>query len=245
MIIFNKLLYFSLVLIILQTYGDSIPVLTLPHDTLPSPSLTLLPDWSHMILNKKLPSTIYEILSIDKKTVVRATAQSSASAFMRKVSINIKEYPIIEWNWKITSIFKQGNVTDKNGNDYPAALCIKFPAAKPKNIKEKVAEKIVTAATGDKPPSAGLDYIWASNTPIGTIVTSPYTGKLKLIIVESGFSKANQWVLEQRNIYQDYKKAFGKEPDSTTSAVLIMTDSDNTDDTTTSFYGNIIFKKKK
>jgi hypothetical protein len=240
----KKLLFTSLVFIIIQTYGDSIPVLILSEDTLPSPSTALPPDWSHMILNKKHPPTVYKILRTDNRTVLQATAQSSASALMRKVSINIKEYPIIEWTWKITSIFKRGNVIDKNGNDYPAALCIKFPAAKPKNIKEKVTEKIVKASTGDKPPSAGLDYIWASNTPIGTMVTSPYTNKLKLLIVESGLSKANQWITKRRNIYQDYKKAFGTEPDSTISAVIIMTDSDNTNDTTTSYYGNITFKKK-
>jgi len=49
-------------------------------------------------------------------------------------------------------------------------------------------------------------------------------------------------VNEERNVFEDYKKAFGEEPPMI-SGVAIMTDTDNTGEKTTAYYGDIIFKK--
>ena len=63
-----------------------------------------------------------------------------------------------------------------------------------------------------------------------------------MIVVESGEAKLNQWVNEERNIYEDYKKAFGEEPPMI-SGFAIMTDTDNTGESATAYYGDIVFKK--
>lgn len=55
-------------------------------------------------------------------------------------------------------------------------------------------------------------------------------------------ARLNQWVSEERNIYEDYKKAFGQEPPMI-SGVAIMTDTDNTGESAVAYYGDIIFKK--
>ena len=55
-------------------------------------------------------------------------------------------------------------------------------------------------------------------------------------------ARLNQWLSEERNIYEDYKKAFGQEPPMI-SGVAIMTDTDNTGETATAYYGDILFKK--
>jgi hypothetical protein len=63
-----------------------------------------------------------------------------------------------------------------------------------------------------------------------------------MIVVESGAGKLNQWVSEERNIYEDYKRAFGEEPPMI-SGVAIMTDTDNTGEAATAYYGDILFEK--
>lgn len=52
------------------------------------------------------------------------------------------------------------------------------------------------------------------------------------------------WITESRNIYNDYKKAFGEEPPMI-DGVAIMTDSDNTEGRATGYYGDKIFRKKR
>lgn len=40
---------------------------------------------------------------------------------------------------------------------------------------------------------------------MGTAVPNPFTDQVHMIAVESGPSKLNTWVTEERNVYDDYK----------------------------------------
>jgi hypothetical protein len=64
-----------------------------------------------------------------------------------------------------------------------------------------------------------------------------------MIVVESGADKLNQWITEERDILEDYRKAFGEDP-PLISGVAIMTDTDNTGESAVAYYGDISFKKK-
>jgi hypothetical protein len=48
---------------------------------------------------------------------------------------------------------------------------------------------------------------------------------------------------EERNVYEDYKRAFGEEPPMI-SGIAIMTDTDNTGESAEAYYGNIVFLKQ-
>ncbi len=63
-----------------------------------------------------------------------------------------------------------------------------------------------------------------------------------MIVVESGAEKVNRWVCEERNILEDYGKAFGGTPPKI-SGVAIMTDTDNTGESAIAYYGDIFFRK--
>jgi hypothetical protein len=95
---------------------------------------------------------------------------------------------------------------------------------------------------GQHPPLAALNYIWESQAAQGTVVPNPFTDRAMMIVVESGSEKLNQWVTEERNLYEDYKRAFGEEPPAI-SGVAIMTDTDNTGESAVAYYGDIVFKK--
>ena len=63
-----------------------------------------------------------------------------------------------------------------------------------------------------------------------------------MIVLQSGPDQVGRWVAEKRDIYADYKKAFGVEP-TRISGVAIMTDSDNTGESARAWYGDIVFSK--
>ena len=86
--------------------------------------------------------------------------------------------------------------------------------------------------------------MWASRLPKGSSVPSPYTSKALIVAVESGDEKAGQWVNEERNIYEDYRKLFGEEPPML-GAVAIMTDTDDTRDEATAYYGDIFLESAR
>jgi hypothetical protein len=204
---------------------------------------TLPPDWKPLTFKKIERHTTYKLVRDNDTVVIKALAEASASGLVREIKINPKEYPIIQWRWKVMTILKKADVHRKEGDDYPARIYITFEYDPSKlSFFEKVKYEAVKLLYGKYPPHGAINYIWESKVPLGTIVPNPYTDRVRMIVVESGETKLNQWVNEERNIYEDYKKAFGEEPPMI-SGVAIMTDTDNTGETATAYYGDIVFKK--
>ena len=60
-----------------------------------------------------------------------------------------------------------------------------------------------------------------------------------IIVVQSGKENRGDWVTENRGIVKDYHKVFGKAPELLT-AVAIMVDTDNTNNSALTFFDDII-----
>lgn len=198
-------------------------------------------DWEPLTFPKIQKHTDYTLVKDDGSTVVKATSNAAASGLTRKIAIDLKKYPIMQWRWKVDNVIQKSDVLRKEGDDYAARIYITFAYESDKvSFGKKIKYKAGRALLGDI-PIAAINYIWESKAPKGTIVDNAYTDFVKMIVVESGQEKIGQWVQEERNVYEDYKKAFGAEP-PLISGVAIMTDTDNTGETATAYYGDISFK---
>jgi hypothetical protein len=205
------------------------------------PGSGLPADWEALTFKNIKQHTNYSLVNDHGVSVVKAVSKASASGLIRKIEIDPGKFPIIMWRWKTTSIYEKGDVTRKEGDDYPARIYITFKYEPNKlGFFEKLKYGAIKTFYGEYPPLAAINYIWASKALTGTIVPNPYTDRAMMVVVESGKEKVDQWVQEKRNILEDYKKAFGHEP-PVISGVALMTDSDNTRESTISFFGDIIF----
>lgn len=170
-------------------------------------------DWKPFVFKKITQHTHYSLVKDQGNIVVKAISRGSASGLIRKISIDPIQYPIIQWQWKITGVYPKGNVTQKDGDDYPARLYITFAYDPEKvDIFEKAKYEAAYLLYGEYPPISAINYIWANKAPMGTWVDNPYTSRSKMIVVQSGSLKKELWVTEERDIYKDYQKAFGKSP---------------------------------
>ena len=134
-------------------------------------------------------------------------------------------------------------MSKKEGDDYPARIYITFAYDSSKvGFFEKAKFELIKLVYGQYPPTEAINYIWESKAPIRTIMPNPYTDHVQMIVTQSGNRRAGEWVTEERNVYEDYKKAFGEEP-TNISGVAIMTDTDNTKESATAYFGDIAFKK--
>ncbi len=202
-----------------------------------------VPDgWKPLTFKKITAQTKYEVVNDGPVTVVKAMSDSSASGLTKEVRIDPKEFPVVRWRWKVESLLKNSDVGRKDGDDYPARLYITFEYDPDKvSFSKKLKYKAGRAIFGDIPIGA-LNYIWETKTPIGTIVENAFTDFAQMIVVESGPQKIGTWVDEERNIYDDYKRAFGEEPPMI-NGVAIMSDTDNTKEQAVAYYGDITFSK--
>jgi hypothetical protein len=200
--------------------------------------------WEQLTFKKITRHTEYTLVKENGVIVVKAVSNASASGLIYRIKIDPRTYPIIKWRWKVTNTLKKGDVSKKMGDDYPARLYIAFEYD-PKKLSffERTQYTAIRLLYGEYPPNAAITYIWGSKAPRGTIVSNPYANRVKMIVVESGESRLNTWVEEERNVLEDYKAAFSQEPPMI-GAIMIMTDSDNTQESAISYFGDIIFKQK-
>ncbi len=199
--------------------------------------------WKPLTFKNLERHTAYALVRENDRAVVKATSQASSSGLTREISIDPKAYPIVEWRWKVPHVLQRGDVSTKSGDDYPARLYITF-AYDPSRVGvfKKAQYEAIRLLYGQYPPLGAINYIWESKAPIGTLVPNPFTDQVMMIVVESGSTRLNQWVTETRNVFEDYKQAFGEEPPMI-SGVAIMTDTDNTEESATAYYGDIVFKR--
>lgn len=200
-----------------------------------------LPDGWKPLTFKKIPKpTTYELVTDGGTVVVKAMSDSGASGLTKEVKIDPTVFPVVRWRWKIENLLSRSDVTRKSGDDYPARLYITFEYD-PKKVSfgRKLKYKAGQALFGDI-PIAALNYIWDTKTPVGTLVDNAYTDFAKMVVVESGAARVGAWVEESRNVYHDYKQAFGEDP-PLINGIAIMTDTDNTKERAIAFYGDITF----
>jgi DUF3047 family protein len=200
--------------------------------------------WKPLTFPKIPHHTNYSLVKEGERIVVKATSQASSSGLTREVRIDPGAYPIIQWQWRVANILKAGDVAKKEGDDYPARMYVTFQYDSQKvGLFGKAKYEAAKLIYGQYPPLGAINYIWESRTPVGTTVPNPFTDQVQMIVVESGSTKLNTWITEERNVYEDYKRAFGEEPPMI-SGVAIMTDTDNTGESATAYYGDIVFKKR-
>lgn len=206
---------------------------------------TSLPDGWKPLTFKKIPRlTTYELVKDEAQVVVKAMSDASASGLTKEIRIDPKEFPIVRWRWKVQDLLQKSDATRKDGDDYPARLYITFEYDPDKvSFGKKLKYKAGQALFGDIPIGA-INYVWETKTPVGAMIDNAYTDFVKMVVVESGPQKLGAWIEESRNIYEDYKKAFGEEPPMI-NGIAIMSDTDNTKERATAYYGDIVFMKSR
>lgn len=175
--------------------------------------------WKEQTIGLLKQKTTYAIAKIDDRTALGAYSRKSASGMIYRQSIDPKKHPVLTWSWKISQTIRKGDEKVKEGDDFAARVYVLFPR-------------------GFFSKTRAICYVWANRLPKGTHQPSPFTSNVITVAVDSGDERAGTWVSHQRNVYEDYRTFFGEEP-PTIGAVALMTDTDNTGESATAYYGNI------
>ena len=203
-----------------------------------------LPDgWQPLTFKNINRHTRYTIVKDNGRGVVRAESNQSASGLTKNITIDPEQYPIIDWEWKVSNVMSKGDVSRKDGDDYPARIYVAFEYDSSRvGFFGRAKYQMYRMVMGQYPPLHVINYIWGNRARVGTIVSSPSSDRVAMFVIRSGPDGLDTWIKERRNVYQDYIRAFGQKPPRI-SGIAIMTDSDNTGESATAFFGDIIFRK--
>ena len=174
------------------------------------------PDWTTRSFKG---TTEYTWTREDGRSYVRAISKNSASGLFYKIDYDPQQYPFITWQWKVDHIIAGGDALRESGDDYGARIYVVFPAFFFWNTR-------------------AINYIWANKLPKNEAVPYHSSANDMMVSVESGAAETGGWIVETRNVYQDFRRLFGEEPPDV-GAIAIMTDTDNTGESASASYGPI------
>jgi hypothetical protein len=172
----------------------------------PKYDFTIVDDGGHKVLHMKSAG--------DGSTISRDV----------KGKLNLKETPVLEWSWKVTTLPKAGDACKKATDDEAAQVYVTWP-----RFPEAVRSRII-------------GYIWDTTEPVGTICKSEKTGTVTYVVLRSGAAELGKWLTERRNVVDDFKKIYNDTPEDP-AAVSVAIDSNDTSSTAESFVGALFFKK--
>jgi hypothetical protein len=206
-----------------------------------APGDGLPPGWQPWTLSSFKKSTEYRLVREGGRAVVRARARSSASGLIYGVQVDLKKHPYLTWRWKVPALIEAADNTKRHKEDSPVRLVLAFSGDRSKlSFDDRLFAQQFKMFTRRELPYATLMYIWENRMPESSVIPNPHTGRIKMVVAETGSRKLGQWYTETRNVYEDYKRAFGEEPQAV-EWVAIMTDTDNTDSAADAYYGDIAF----
>ena len=201
--------------------------------------------WRTLGFSKFRKETRYGLVDDCGITVVEARAEGSSSALVVFVDIDPGKYPWLTWRWKVAQLVPGADNTRREAEDAPARVEISFDGDPKKlTIGDKLWATQVKTWTGIDLPYATLEYVWGAGAPKNTVIENTWTGRIRMLLVESGPERLGEWVTETRNVYEDYQRVFG-EPPGRITVVGIITDTDATGAKVEAYYGDIALLSDK
>lgn len=138
---------------------------------------------------------------------VRGTAAKTCSALSTKLNLAPTARLKLRWRWRIEGVNTNGSERELKKFDHAARVFVAFDTF-----------------IG---PARSLNYMWGNTEPSGTVLKHPKSNRAQIFVLESGNSKAGQWITENRDLAADWKKVFPNEPMPKIVGFGLMTDSDS------------------
>jgi hypothetical protein len=166
---------------------------------------------------------MWNVVDDAEHQAIKLRTESSSFALEKSITVDLSQTPYLEWEWKVTVPPTGGDFSSPDTDDQAAQLLVVFP----KTFFER--RKVIS-------------YIWDPTASKGTIAAAagPIYLNVKAIVVESGAGEIGNWLLEKRNVVEDYRALFGEIPERAV-AIRMQINSQHTNSVAEAFWRTIRF----
>jgi hypothetical protein len=199
--------------------------------------------WEPWLIVRGNAPTRYRVAEVDGVVALEAEGKEGGSGMWRKIRLDPQQHPLLEWRWRVPLPAPGSPPLTAVASKSPIArLSIAFHGdAEALDFEDRVKLRMAKALTVHGLPYASLVYVWMMNVPVDTVIHSPHTDRVRLIVVESGDRRAGQWVAIRRNLVEDFRRAFEEEPGDVVG-VGLMTDYGDDGSPRRAVYGDITIR---
>ncbi len=160
-----------------------------------------------------------------------ASDRNAAFGIKRKLRVDLRQYPFLNWRWKAVRLPQGGDVRDAKKDDQAMQLYVAFP---PTGFPAVLHTPVI-------------GYIWDNEAPRGWTGRSDQIGggKLRYVVMRNKADRLGEWYTEKRNLAQDAKNLLGdlKGVDVVTHGIEVYINSQNNKSRAESVIGDVFFSR--
>jgi hypothetical protein len=172
-------------------------------------------------IKEKSGKADFAVVKEGDRAVFKMRSAKTSFSLQKEVNVDLKQYPVLTWKWKATKLPEGGDFRKSGTDDQAAQLFLAFSKTQ------------------------AIVYIWDTSAPQGMTgdASAPFFMSIKAVVLRSGNAELGKWTTESRNVYEDYKKFFGKEPPPVTGFRLQI-NSQHTGTSAESYFDDVAFSKQ-
>lgn len=151
---------------------------------------------------------------------LRLRSADTSYSIQKSVDLDVKQYPVLTWKWKVTKLPAGGDFRKSKTDDQAAQLFLAFSKTK------------------------AIVYIWDTSAPQGLMKDAPAPPfmSIKAVVVRSGPAETGKWISEKRNVLEDYRKLYGQDPPPV-QGVRLQINSQHTETSAESYFADVVLEK--
>jgi len=165
----------------------------------------------------------FTVVELDVGRALRMRSIGDHSTIAKKVQIDLKTTPWLEWKWKVVTLPEGADIRRRETSDTAAHLFVIWPRW-PATLRTRL-----------------IGYVWDASLPIGSVQPSQKSGAVTFIVVRSGRAELGTWLTERRNVREDFLKVYGEEPENP-AVIALSIDTNDTKSPSEAFIGPIRFR---
>tara|TARA_Y100000992_G_scaffold267927_1_gene206782 strand:- start:149 stop:802 length:654 start_codon:yes stop_codon:yes gene_type:complete len=208
------LIVFILIIFIKPIYSENVKVFEFTKDEFKSLKIKKIRGADN--------KTIYTLGSNENGNFLKAIAENAASGLGKEFKIDLNKTPFINITWKIEKDLAGIKEDTKKGHDFAARVFA---------VKKIGATPLSNRA---------INYVFSSNSKVGSNWPSPYTKKSIDKVLASTQNNLNEWITVKANVKEDFKKFHNLDVNEL-DGLAIMSDTDNSKMKAIAYYQNIFF----
>jgi len=168
------------------------------------------------------PAYDFMVVEDEGRRALLLKSRNEHSTIAKEIKVNLRATPMLEWTWKAVQLPTGADIRAKETSDLTAHIYVIWPRF-PAMIRARL-----------------IGYVWDSTAPAQTVEKSRKTGTVHFFVLRSGPVQLNQWLTERRNVYEDYRRVFGEDPEDP-RAIALSIDTNDTRSTAEALIGSISF----
>ena len=179
---------------------------------------------------QRKPFTRFSVVDLDGQRALRVEAESSYGNLVHPLNLAMAPHHL-SWNWRIDKANPAVDLRLREGDDTALKVCTLWdmPLERVPFIERQVL-RLLRSRAGEPLPAATVCYVWDAHLPAGTELASPFTRRLRYVVLRSAGDHLHEWAHERRDIAADFMKLFGDEAAELPPlvGVAVGADADNT-----------------